>query len=473
MAESIPFSTKGQAIWGVSPGTFSPTRELFSSTKARNPLSKPLLILGTLFAIAVGMSVIIRVLLVDDKVELRQNIKRLLSFDEAIEIVGEAGNGREAIEQARKTRPDLILMDLNMPVMDGIQATEVIARELPEICSVMMSVQGENQYIRRAMQAGARDYLVKPFSNAELVDTIKNVYQSYTPRRELLQQQVATAPPEQRPIKRGEVFVVFGSKGGSGRTTLALNLAVALKRVTQTRVCIVDCDLQFGDVGLMLNLHEQLNICDLISEPPPWTSAQVSQYVISHQAAAIDVLLGPPKPEYAETVEVEHVEEAIKLLQENYDYVIVDTSPQFRSLELAILDMSALIFVLLTPEMSSIKCNKLCLDLLLSLNYDKEKIKVVLNKGYPTMGGIGIDEVQRALQLEVESIIPSAGNQVLRSINKGIPFMVEDQTSDLAKAYFKLAKIAVRATDGILPDKGARRKRNSLFDTLKDIFSTG
>ena len=420
------------------------------------------------------MSVIIRVLLVDDKIELRQNIKRLLSFDEAIEIVGEAGNGREAIEQARKTRPDLILMDLNMPVMDGIQATEVIARELPEICSVMMSVQGENQYIRRAMQAGARDYLVKPFSNAELVDTIKNVYQSYTPQRELLQQQqVATAPPEQRPIKKGEVFTVFGTKGGSGRTTLALNLAVALKRVTQTRVCIVDCDLQFGDVGLMLNLHEQINLCDLISEPPPWTSAQVAQYVISHNAAGIDVLLGPPKPEYAETVEVEHVEQAIKLLQENYDYIIVDTSPQFRSLELAILDMSALIFVLLTPEMSSIKCNKLCLDLLLSLNYDTEKIKVVLNKGFPTMGGIGIDEVQRALQLEVESIIPSAGKQVLRSINKGIPFMVEDQTSDLAKAYFKLAKIAVRATDGILPDKGARRKRNSLFDTLKDIFSTG
>ena len=129
--------------------------------------------LGTFFALVVGMSVIIRVLLVDDKVELRQNIRRLLSFDDAIEIVGEAGNGREAIEQARLTRPDLILMDLNMPVMDGIQATSAIARELPEICSIMMSVQGENQYIRRAMQAGARDYLVKPFSNAELVETIQ------------------------------------------------------------------------------------------------------------------------------------------------------------------------------------------------------------------------------------------------------------------------------------------------------------
>ena len=428
---------------------------------------------GTLFAIAAGMSVIIRVLLVDDKVELRQNIRRLLSFDDHIEIVGEASNGREAIEQARLTRPDLVLMDINMPVMDGIQATEVLARELPEVCSVMMSVQGENQYIRRAMQAGARDFLVKPFSNAELVDTIKNVYKASAPQRNMRRAAENAAAPEQRPIKEGEVFTIFGTKGGSGRTTMALNFAVALQRVTQTRVCVVDADLQFGDVGLMLNLKEELTISDLIGEAPPWTADQVSQYIVSHKEASISALLCPPKPEYAETVEVEHVEQAIKLLRENYDYVIVDTSPQFRSLELAILDLSSLIYVLVTPEMSSIKCNKLCLDLLLSLNYDPKKIKLVLNKGFPNLGGIGLDEVQRALQLEIENIIPSAGKQVLRSLNRGIPFMVEDQTSDLAKSYFKLAKLAVRATGGVLPDRGARRKRNSLFDTLKDIFSTG
>ena len=114
----------------------------------------------------------IRVLIVDDIPETRDHLSKLLGFESDIEVVGAAASGREALELAGQLTPDIVLMDINMPDMDGIAATERLAAEVPTAAVVMMSVQGEADYLRRSMLAGAREFLVKPFSSrrAHLVD---------------------------------------------------------------------------------------------------------------------------------------------------------------------------------------------------------------------------------------------------------------------------------------------------------------
>ncbi len=118
----------------------------------------------------------IRVIIADDSKETRSNVKQLLSFENYIEVVGEAENGKEAITVANKTRPDIILMDINMPVKDGIKATEELNLTMPETIVVMISVQSDQEYQKRAMSAGARGFLVKPFSSSELIAQITNSY---------------------------------------------------------------------------------------------------------------------------------------------------------------------------------------------------------------------------------------------------------------------------------------------------------
>jgi pilus assembly protein CpaE len=118
----------------------------------------------------------IRLLIVDDIAETRVNLRKLLMFDESVEVIGEAENGEEAVAQALALIPDIVLMDINMPVMDGIQATASILAEQPRIGVVILSVQGEREYLQKAMAAGARDYLVKPPSGDELVNTIQRVF---------------------------------------------------------------------------------------------------------------------------------------------------------------------------------------------------------------------------------------------------------------------------------------------------------
>lgn len=114
-----------------------------------------------------------KVLVVDDIAETRENIKRMLSFEQAIEVIGFARTGREAIEQAAALKPDVIIMDINMPDMDGIQATTEVKRKFPFIQVVILSVQSDPSYMRRAMLSGARDFLTKPPMIDELTEAIK------------------------------------------------------------------------------------------------------------------------------------------------------------------------------------------------------------------------------------------------------------------------------------------------------------
>src|SRR5947209_8250693 len=123
------------------------------------------------------MSEPIKVLIVDDIASTLDNLQKLLSFEPDIQVVGTAMNGKEGIEQAKKLAPDIVLMDVNMPIMDGIQATETLAQEVPNSPVIIMSVQGERDYLRRAMQSGAREFLIKPFSGDELIASIRRVYQ--------------------------------------------------------------------------------------------------------------------------------------------------------------------------------------------------------------------------------------------------------------------------------------------------------
>src|SRR5512133_2046739 len=115
----------------------------------------------------------IRVLIVDDIAETCENIRRMLQFDNNIEVVGTARTGREAMQLSQQLKPDVIIMDINMPDMDGVTATQEIKKKSAFIQIVILSVQSDPSYMRKAMLAGARDFLSKPPMIDELTDAIR------------------------------------------------------------------------------------------------------------------------------------------------------------------------------------------------------------------------------------------------------------------------------------------------------------
>src|SRR3954451_1339173 len=170
----------------------------------------------------------IRVLIVDDISESRDNVAKLLRFEPDVEIVGTAESGEQAIEMAAQLEPNIVLMDVNMPGMDGISATTRITSRHPNTAVIMMSVQNEPDFLRRSMMAGAREFLAKPFSLDELIESIRHVNQLSQDNRRGVGDSAGGSPmsmPGSR-SRKAQIISVFSLKGGVGRSTFASNLAV-------------------------------------------------------------------------------------------------------------------------------------------------------------------------------------------------------------------------------------------------------
>ena len=209
---------------------------------------------------------LIKVLIVDDIAETRENIRKLLQFEADFEIVGAARSGREGIDLAKELEPDVILMDINMPDIDGITATETIRGEVPHSQIVILTVQADPNYMRRAMLAGARDFLTKPPSVDEMIGAIRRAGELAHEEREKSKTVYPVKPGNgSLPaglLKAGKIISVFSPKGGVGKTTLAVNQAVALQR-EETPVVLVDGNMEFGDVMVFLNKQAKNSIVDL------------------------------------------------------------------------------------------------------------------------------------------------------------------------------------------------------------------
>jgi len=117
----------------------------------------------------------IRILLADDHAVVRQGFKMILGAEPDMEIVGEAGNGREAVERAEQLRPDIVVMDVAMPELNGIEATRRLAAAMPHTRVIALSMHKDSVYVREILRAGARGYLLKDSGAADLVSAIRAV----------------------------------------------------------------------------------------------------------------------------------------------------------------------------------------------------------------------------------------------------------------------------------------------------------
>ena len=391
----------------------------------------------------------IRVLVVDDIPETRDHLTKLLGFESDIDVVGSAASGHEALEMAVRLSPDVILMDINMPDMDGIAATEQLSSIAPAAAVVMMSVQGEADYLRRSMLAGAREFLVKPFSSDELTASIRQV----SARERDKQSRMAAvpvpvgmvAPPTGRVGGSGEpgvVVAVFSPKGGVGRTTVAVNLAVAAATELGKKVVIMDGSFQFGDVGVLLNLNpKSKSIADLIPEIDAGSLDSLDTFLINH-TAGIRVLLAPPSPETAEMITAAGVKTVLDRLRADHDLVVVDCTSYFNDTTLAILDAADIILTMLSLEITSIKNMRLFLEVAEQLGYENGKVRLVLNRADSALG-IRVADVEHSIGRKVDETIVSDGRSVVYALNRGVPFFLSNREAQVSQDILRLAKSVV------------------------------
>lgn len=371
------------------------------------------------------MSEKIRVLIVDDLPETRENVRKLLQFELDFEVIGQAGTGEQAIEMAKAHEPDIILMDINMPGVDGIGASQTISELVPRSQIIIMSVQSDSDYLRRAMLAGARDFLTKPFAGDELITAIRRVHD----KRPAVVARPAprgaasglAASEGQTAVTEGNVIVVYSPKGGSGCTTVAINLAVSMAKNT-FKVALVDASLQFGDVAVMLNMKNMTNITDVVQRMNELDTELIGTVVQVHQSG-VHVLLAPPRPEMADMVTEENLRATIEVLRQMYDYIIIDTTSSLNDITLSLLDVADRILLVTQQNLPSLKNVSRFFDLCESLDYKSDKVWLVVNQG-STKAGISIKDISKILKRPIILSIPSADAIANVAADQGVPIIM-------------------------------------------------
>jgi len=372
----------------------------------------------------------IRVLIVDDIAETRENLRRLLQFEGDMEVVGAARTGREAVNLAQESKPDVVLMDINMPDMDGIAATEAIRKKVPFSQIIILSVQGDPNYMRRAMLAGARDFLTKPPMIDELTAAIRRagvmaqdekVKTAAVSAQETANQTRAHAG---RPLVHGKIVVVYSPKGGTGSTTIATNLAISLIS-PEAKVALIDGDLQFGDITVFLNEQGKNTILDLSPRVDDLDPDIIEEVLIPHTASGIQLLPAPPRPEQADKVTGEQFSKVLLYLRSLYHYVIVDTSCYLTDVVLSTIDIADLIVLITTQEIPAVKNARTFLSLLDGMRISRQRIIFVMNR-YNKQISITPEKIGESLRQEIVSVIPLDEKVVLNSVNRGVPFMLDN-----------------------------------------------
>ena len=405
------------------------------------------------------MSEQIRVVIVDDIAETREHLTKLLSFESDIEVVGAASSGEEAVDLTGKLQPDILLMDINMPGMDGIATTERVSATFPMTSIIMMSVQGEADYLRRSMLAGAREFLVKPFSSDELTASIRQVHVREKQKRGRM------VVPSQNgggdaAKKRGRVVTLFAPKGGVGRTTLAVNLAVAMAGEQRQTVTLVDGSFQFGDVGVLLNLNpKNKSIIDVVADPSSTDDDLVDTTLINH-STGIKVLLAPPSPEMAELITVDQIRRMMTRLRETNDFTVVDLWPHFNDVSLALLDMSDVILTVLTLEITNIKNVRLFLEVAEQLGYG-DRLKLVLNRADSAFG-IRVADVENSVGRKIDHQVVSDGRTVVYALNRGVPFVWSNSQAPVSEDVLKISRALVQG-EGSPEGEGEKEPARKLF----------
>lgn len=387
----------------------------------------------------------IRVLIVDDVAETRENIRKLLQFENDFEVIGAAGSGREGIELTKELDPEVVLMDINMPDMDGITATELVRRINGYTQIVILSVQGDPNYMRRAMLAGARDFLTKPPAVDELTDAIRRAGQMAFDERAKLGPAIAAAGGAKiaaSQVSRGRVIVVYSPKGGTGNTTIAVNLAVSLRN-EETPVAIVDGNLEFGDVAVFLDEQTPNTVLDLAPRADELDAEVVEEVMVEHKRSGIKLLAAPTQPEYAESVSGEEFSKVLQFLRKIFSYIIVDVSSTLTDVALSAIDSADLIVLVTTQDIPAIKNARLFLDLADVMKINREHILFVMNR-YDKRIGITPEKVGNSFKQKIINVIPLDERVIIPAVNRGTPFLLGDRSRPAAKSILSLSEIILK-----------------------------
>ncbi|HEV2369666.1 MAG TPA: P-loop NTPase [Acidimicrobiales bacterium] len=374
----------------------------------------------------------------EDAVFLTRIIGELAAFSAAPfssldELAMEAGLDRHPVI--------VIVLGPSQAEEDVLERLRGLIRSRAGLGAVLVVAENSAGILRMALRAGIDDAIGIDSITEDLVAAVREL--GYRLSSEVADAAEA-APPvvEMGPAQHGRVTAVYSPKGGVGKSVVAVNLATALARRSRQPVVIVDLDLQFGDVAVMLRMQPIHNVAEASLARERLDAELARNLLARHEGSGVLVMAAPTEPSMEEHVTPAMVSRLLRVLREIGVHVVVDTPPHLSDVLLQLLDDSDDIVLVVGMDVPSVKNARLGLQTLELVSVPLDRVIVVLNRADSKVH-LSVRDVERTLRMKIDVTLPSDA-LVTQSVNKGIPAVMEYERSRFTASVMQLAEM-VRA----------------------------
>ncbi len=335
----------------------------------------------------------------------------------------------------------------------ALETVRTLRHQDPAMISIIVANEVTANLLRAAMRVGVSDVIEAPLTE----DKIEQAISQFSSDMLQVRRGAPSAGGDEEEAEKGQVVTVMSAKGGAGKTVTATNLAVLLAREPDAKVCLVDADLQFGDVCLVLQLEPKFTVVNAAAELHRLDTQLVDSILTAHPSG-LKVLAAPLEPAFADDITTAGLLRIIDTLTEMFDYVVVDTASLLDELLLSLLEKSDTILMVVDMDLPSVKNAKLALETLRLLKFPTGKVSLVLNRSN-SKARLDDKEIEVALKTKISARVPSDG-LVAASVNEGRPVVESNGKSKVAKGFEEVAEVVLGHSPQHVPSGGGFFRRN-------------
>jgi pilus assembly protein CpaE len=402
----------------------------------------------------IGPGDTLRILLIAERENLREQIGAILAQYAGDHRLFWVAQAEVAAKRAEDLLPHLILVDDDLTGIPAPQVIRQLSVAVPAAVTLVMVADSAMGTARQSVLNGARGFVVKPLIADDFWATI---YQ-------LLVQNQAPATEASHDNVPGHVLVFVGPKGGTGRTMIATNTAIALRKETGKPLVLVDADYNAPALDVVLNLEGDNDISMLLARISRLDRELVSSVLVKH-SSGIEVLLAPPPTYGALDLSLPQVEQIVSHLRSMFDWVVIDLGVMPDESSYAFLDNADYIAITVLPELVCLRNTRLMLDQLHSRGYGDNKVRLVLNRA-GISGGVSQGDIEERLHVRIHHTVPDDQPLVSLSVNRGVPLIMSHSRSAVARSIQSLAQRLADESSGALKSVVKPSARSGLLSRV-------
>lgn len=318
----------------------------------------------------------------------------------------------------------ILLADLSTYKQQKLELILKVTKECKSCKVLALSDNPSVDLIIEIMRAGAKEFVPIPIIKSEFFESVNKLLSEFN---------------ETKKTNNCKIISVFSNKGGIGKTSLATNLALELSKITKENIALIDLNFQMGDITTFLDLKPSFNISYMLENLDKINETFLLSTLERYKKTSLYVLADPPYFKQADNIQPRQITKLFNTLKETFSYIIVDAEASFEGKNIAALDNSDLVLLVSVANLPALRNTQRCLELFEKLGYDKEKVKIIINR-YMENDEIKGADIEKVLSKKIYWKIPNNYFAIMTAINKGIPVSEINDSTNIARSYKDLAQ---------------------------------